>query len=783
MAELEQVSGDIQAELSSLPLLPLKGVVVFPHIVVSLVVGRQASINAMLQALSKDKYIFLSKQKSNDDDELRQNNIEEVGVVARINQMTRLPGNEYRILAEGLYKGKITQLNSIVDSEGDYYQVAFDKFNHIEDASLKTQALMRSVVHKFDDFIKLTDKIPNEITNIINDLKDEESIANIVMANLEFSIEERQRFLEETNMHKIFEDLLVALNNEIELAQTEKKINSNVRKQMDENQRDYYLNEKLKSIKKELGALDDENDLEELRTEITKAKLPKEAQKKVNREMKKLERMSSSSSDYSVIRTYIETLIELPWHTKTKLNKNLEKAKKSLDKDHYGLEKVKERILEHLAVKNRIENNQANILCLMGPPGVGKTSLGKSIAKSLNRKYVRMALGGVRDEAEIRGHRRTYIGAIPGTIISKMAKSEVTNPLFLLDELDKIAHDFRGDPASALLEVLDPEQNKHFNDHYLEVDYDLSNVMFVATANSLDLPDALIDRMEIINIEGYVESEKLSIAKKYLIPKQRKNHGLSAGDISFTDSAITHIIRHYTREAGVRGLGRTLEKIMRKVVKALALKEVTGKQTITAKNLKDYLGEEDFRFGLADKKDRVGQVTGLAWTSVGGDLLTIEATKYSGKGNLNYTGNLKDIMKESIQVAKSVVRSRTSSLGIDEKFNDSLDLHIHVPDGATPKDGPSAGAAMTTALVSILTDKKVKATVAMTGEINLRGDITPIGGLKEKLLAALRGGIKTVLIPHENTKELSEVPNNIKDNLEIIKVKTIDEVLNIALVD
>ena len=782
MAELEQVSGDIQAELSSLPLLPLKGVVVFPHIVVSLVVGRQASINAMLQALSKDKYIFLSKQKSNDDDELRRNNIEEVGVVARINQMTRLPGNEYRILAEGLYKGKITQLNSIVDSEGDYYQVAFDKFNHTENASLKTQALMRSVVHKFDDFIKLTDKIPNEITNIINDLKDEESIANIVMANLEFSIEERQRFLEETNMHKIFEDLLVALNNEIELAQTEKKINSSVRKQMDENQRDYYLNEKLKSIKKELGALDDENDLEELRTEITKAKLPKEAQKKVNGEMKKLERMSSSSSDYSVIRTYIETLIELPWHTKTKLNKNLEKAKKSLDKDHYGLEKVKERILEHLAVKNRIENNQANILCLVGPPGVGKTSLGKSIAKSLNRKYVRMALGGVRDEAEIRGHRRTYIGAIPGTIISKMAKSEVTNPLFLLDELDKIAHDFRGDPASALLEVLDPEQNKHFNDHYLEVDYDLSNVMFVATANSLDLPDALIDRMEIINIEGYVESEKLSIAKKYLIPKQRKNHGLSANDISFTDSAITHIIRHYTREAGVRGLGRTLEKIMRKVVKALALKEVTGKQTITAKNLKDYLGEEDFRFGLADKKDRVGQVTGLAWTSVGGDLLTIEATKYSGKGNLNYTGNLKDIMKESIQVAKSVVRSRTSSLGIDEKFNDSLDLHIHVPDGATPKDGPSAGAAMTTALVSILTDKKVKATVAMTGEINLRGDITPIGGLKEKLLAALRGGIKTVLIPHENTKELSEVPNNIKDNLEIIKVKTIDEVLNIALV-
>jgi ATP-dependent Lon protease len=780
MAELAENIEPVE-EKTNFPLLALKGVVVFPHIVVSLVVGRKTSVNAMLQALAADKHIFLSKQKNIDSDEISSKTVEKVGVVAKINQMVRLPNNEYRILAEGLYRGKIDTIDLVKDKEGDYYTTNISKITQPNATKLQTEALARSVVHKFNDFVKVNEKIPNEIISLINDLKDHESIANIVLANLEFSTNERQKFLEEINIDKTFNKLLIALNKEIELTKAEKKINTSVRKQMDENQRDYYLHEKLKSIKKELGTLDDENDLDELKKEIKKAKLPKEATKKVAEEFKKLERMSSNSSDYSVIRTYIETIINLPWHKKTKLNKNLPKAQKILDADHFGLEKVKERILEHLAVKNRIENNQANILCLVGPPGVGKTSLGKSIARSLNRKYVRMALGGVRDEAEIRGHRRTYIGAIPGTIISKMQKSEVINPLFLLDELDKIAHDFRGDPASALLEVLDPEQNKHFNDHYLEIDYDLSKVMFVATANSLDLPEALLDRMEIIHIEGYIENEKLTIAKKYLIPKQRKNHGLSASEISFSDSAIIHIIRHYTREAGVRSLNRTIEKIMRKVVKELALNTIKGKTTITIKALKKYLGEEDFRFGLADKDDRVGQVTGLAWTAVGGDLLTIEATKYKGKGGLNYTGNLKDIMKESIQVAKSVVRAKTNALKIDEDFNEKFDIHIHVPDGATPKDGPSAGAAMTTAMVSILTGKKVKASVAMTGEITLRGDITPIGGLKEKLLAALRGGIKTVLIPFENDKELSEVPDNIKNGLEIIKVKTIDEVLKLAL--
>ena len=550
---------------------------------------------------------------------------------------------------------------------------------------------------------------------------------------------------------------------------------------MESNQRDYYLNEQMKSIQKELGQAEDENEIEDLQVSINKAKMPKAVKAKAESELKKLSRMSSQSSDASIIRTYIENLCDVPWKKKTIINKDLKKAQKILDGDHYGLNKVKERILEHLAVQTRVTHNKANILCLVGPPGVGKTSLGESIAKAVNRKYVRMALGGVRDEAEIRGHRRTYIGAMPGSIVQKMQKVKVKNPLFLLDEIEKMASDYRGDPSSAMLEVLDPEQNHTFNDHYLEVDYDLSQVMFVATANSLDLPQPLLDRMEIIELSGYTEDEKVQIAKRHLVAKAMSNNGVKSSEIDFKDSAILDIIRYYTREAGVRSLSRTISTICRKVVKEVVLKKRKSRAIINAKSLSKYLGVKKFRYGLAEEHNQVGEVTGLAWTSVGGDLLTIEATAYKGKGKLNYTGQLGDVMKESIQAAMSVVRTRAKELNIANDFQEKLDIHIHVPDGSTPKDGPSAGAAMCTALVSVLTGRKVKADVAMTGEITLRGEITPIGGLKEKMLAALRGGIKTVIIPDDNERELSEVPDKIKGELNVIKVKWIDEVLDIAL--
>lgn len=587
--------------------------------------------------------------------------------------------------------------------------------------------------------------------------------------------------LEDDNAKDRLDKILVSIESEIDVLKAEKKVQSRVRKQMESNQRDYYLNEQMKSIQKELGHADDENEIEEMQSEINNAKMPKAAKEKANNELRKLQRMSSQSSDASIIRTYIENLCEVPWHKKTRINKDLNKAQSVLDNDHYGLNKVKERILEHLAVQTRVTHNKANILCLVGPPGVGKTSLGESIANAVNRKYVRMALGGVRDEAEIRGHRRTYIGAMPGTIVQKMQKVKVKNPLFLLDEIDKMASDYRGDPSSAMLEVLDPEQNHTFNDHYLEVDYDLSQVMFVATANSLDFPSALLDRMEIIELSGYTEDEKLQIAKRHLVSKAMKNNGIKSSEIEFKDSAIINIIRYYTREAGVRSLDRTISKICRKIVKEVLLKKRKSKALINAKSLEKYLGVRKFRFGLAEENNQIGEVTGLAWTSVGGDLLTIEAAAYKGKGKLNYTGQLGDVMQESIQAAMSVTRARAKDLGIKNDFQENLDIHIHVPDGSTPKDGPSAGAAMCTALVSVLTGRKVKADVAMTGEITLRGEVTPIGGLKEKMLAALRGGIKTVIIPDDNERELSEVPDKIKNKLEIIKVKWIDEVLDIAL--
>ena len=575
--------------------------------------------------------------------------------------------------------------------------------------------------------------------------------------------------------------ILAVIQGEIDVLSAEKKIQSRVRKQMESNQRDYYLNEQMKSIQKELGQAEDENEIEDLQASINKAKMPKVVKAKAESELKKLSRMSSQSSDASIIRTYIENLCDVPWKKQTRINKDLNKAQKILDDDHYGLNKVKERILEHLAVQTRVTHNKANILCLVGPPGVGKTSLGESIAKAVNRKYVRMALGGVRDEAEIRGHRRTYIGAMPGSIVQKMQKVKVKNPLFLLDEIEKMASDYRGDPSSAMLEVLDPEQNHTFNDHYLEVDYDLSQVMFVATANSLDLPQPLLDRMEIIELSGYTEDEKVQIAKRHLVAKAMENNGIKSSEIDFKDSAILDIIRYYTREAGVRSLSRTISTICRKVVKEVVLKKRKGRAIINAKSLPKYLGIKKFRYGLAEERNQVGEVTGLAWTSVGGDLLTIEATAYKGKGKLNYTGQLGDVMKESIQAAMSVTRTRAKELGIANDFQEKLDIHIHVPDGSTPKDGPSAGAAMCTALVSVLTGRKVKADVAMTGEITLRGEITPIGGLKEKMLAALRGGIKTVIIPDDNERELSEVPDKIKGKLNVIKVKWIDEVLDIAL--
>jgi ATP-dependent Lon protease len=759
------------------PLLPLRDVVVFPHTVMPLFVGRKSSVNAITQAMGTNKYIFLVAQKDEKTENPGNDDLHQVGTLATILQMLKLPDGTIKVLVEGVKRAKINQFFEA----DDYTEVSVSEFNLESSENIEVKAMMRLALDSFESYIKLNKKIPEEVFKVLQDISDVERFSDVIIANLNLKLNEKQSLLEGDHAKDRLDKVLMVLQGEIDVLSAEKKIQSRVRKQMESNQRDYYLNEQMKSIQKELGQAEDENEIEDLQASIDKAKMPKLAKAKAESELKKLSRMSSQSSDASIIRTYIENLCEVPWKKKTIINKDLNKAQKILDNDHYGLNKVKERILEHLAVQTRVTHNKANILCLVGPPGVGKTSLGESIARAVNRKYVRMALGGVRDEAEIRGHRRTYIGAMPGSIIQKMQKIKVKNPLFLLDEIEKMASDYRGDPSSAMLEVLDPEQNNTFSDHYIELDYDLSQVMFVATANSLDLPKPLLDRMEIIELSGYTEDEKVQIAKRHLVAKAMKNNGVKSSEIDFKDSAILDIIRYYTREAGVRSLDRTISTICRKVVKEIVVKKRKSKAIINAKSLPKYLGVKKFRFGLAEEHNQVGEVTGLAWTSVGGDLLTIEATTYKGKGKLNYTGQLGDVMKESIQAAMSVVRTRAKELKVPADFHEKLDIHIHVPDGSTPKDGPSAGAAMCTALVSVLTGRKVRADVAMTGEITLRGEITPIGGLKEKMLAALRGGIKTVIIPDDNERELSEVPDKIKGELNVIKVKWIDEVLDIAL--
>jgi len=763
--------------IQTVPLLPLRDVVVFPHTVIPLFIGRKSSVNAITQAMEADKNIFLVTQKDESIEDPNNDDLHRVGTLATILQLLKLPDGTIKVLVEGIKRANIDEFIDV----GGYTEVLLsDCILTVEDDT-EINAMMRLALDNIEKYIKLSKKIPEEVFKVLKEITDIERFSDVIIANLNLKIEEKQSLLESLNAKDRLEKILTILESELDLLGAEQKIQSRVRKQMESNQRDYYLNEQMKSIQKELGTLDDENEIEELQQNINKAKMPKEAKAKAQSELNKLQRMSSQSSDASIIRTYIENLCSVPWSKKTHINHDLVKAQKILDNDHYGLNKVKERILEHLAVQTRVSHNKANILCLVGPPGVGKTSLGESIARSVNRKYVRMALGGIRDEAEIRCHRRTYIGAMPGSIVQKMQKIKVKNPLFLLDEIDKMASDYRGDPSSAMLEVLDPEQNHTFNDHYLEVDYDLSQVMFVATANTLDLPQALSDRMEIIQISGYTEDEKLQIAKRHLIAKQMKNNGVKDSEIVFKDPAILDMIRYYTREAGVRNLDREIGSICRKVVKDVTIKKRKARAIINSKSLPKFLGMKRHRFGLAEEHNQIGEVTGLAWTSAGGDLLTIEATTYKGKGKLNYTGQLGDVMKESIQAAMSVTRARANELKIKEDFHEKLDVHIHVPDGATPKDGPSAGAAMCTALVSVLTGRKVKASVAMTGEITLRGEITPIGGLKEKLLAALRGGIKTVIMPEDNERELSEVPDKIKGKLEIIKVKWIDQVLDIAL--
>ena len=767
----------IDLNLENVPLLPLRDVVVFPHTVMPLFVGRKTSVNAITQAMASNKYIFLVTQKDDKIENPEYDDLHEVGTLATILQMLKLPDGTIKVLVEGVKRAKV---EAIIDLE-EYSEVKLSDLSLTANDETEVKAMMRLALESFEKYIKLNKKIPEEVLKMLKDVTDVERFSDVIIANLSLKVSEKQELLGGDSAQERLDKILTVIQNEIQVLDTEHKIQSRVRKQMESNQRDYYLNEQMKSIQKELGHAEDENEIEELQLSINKAKMPKDVKEKAQSELKKLSRMSSQSSDASIIRTYIENLCDVPWKKKTIINKDLRKAQKILDDDHYGLDKVKERILEHLAVQTRVSHNKANILCLVGPPGVGKTSLGESIAKAVNRKYVRMALGGVRDEAEIRGHRRTYIGAMPGSIVQKMQKVKVKNPLFLLDEIEKMASDYRGDPSSAMLEVLDPEQNHTFNDHYLEVDYDLSQVMFVATANSLDLPQPLLDRMEIIELSGYTEDEKVQIAKRHLIKQAMESNGVKASEITFKDSAILDIIRYYTREAGVRGLSRTISTICRKVVKEVVLKKRKTKATISDKNLEKYLGVKKHRFGLAEENNQIGEVTGLAWTSVGGDLLTIEATAYKGKGKLNYTGQLGDVMKESIQAAMSVTRTRAKELNIADDFQNKLDIHIHVPDGSTPKDGPSAGAAMCTALVSVLTGRKVKADVAMTGEITLRGEITPIGGLKEKMLAALRGGIKTVIIPDDNERELSEVPEKIKGKLNVIKVKWIDEVLDIAL--
>jgi len=770
---------EVADETSAIPVMPLRDVVVYPHMVIPLFVGRDKSIVALDKAMAAGKRILLVAQKRSDLDDPQPSDLYEIGTLATILQLLKLPDGTVKVLVEGAERALIDRIDV-----SDYFsaEITILKEDNRHDER-EIDVIVRSIIAQFEQYVKLNKKVPPEILTSLSGIDEPGRLADTVAAHMVLKLSEKQSILEVQDVKTRLEQILGIIEGEIDVLHIEKRIRGRVKQQMEKSQREYYLNEQMKAIQKELGEMDDvPNEMADLENKIEKAGMSKEANEKATSELNKLKLMSPMSAEATVVRNYIDWLLKAPWKKRSKVLKDLKRAEEILEEDHYGLEKVKERILEYLAVQLRVKRLKGPILCLVGPPGVGKTSLGQSIARATNRKFVRMSLGGVRDEAEIRGHRRTYIGSMPGKIIQNLGKTGVRNPLFLLDEVDKMAMDFRGDPSSALLEVLDPEQNSSFQDHYLEVDFDLSDVMFVCTANTLNIPPPLLDRMEVIRIPGYTEDEKLNIAMRYLMPKQLKENGLKEKELRITESAVHDIIQHYTRESGVRNLEREISKICRKVVKMLLLKPRKGRVTIAPKSIEKYLGVRRFRFGKAEDNDQVGQVTGLAWTEMGGELLTIETAVVPGKGKNNFTGQLGDVMTESIQAAMTVVRSRATVLGIDEEFHQKLDVHIHVPEGATPKDGPSAGVGMCTALVSVLTDIPVKSDVAMTGEITLRGEILPIGGLKEKLLAARRGGISTVLIPHENEKDLVEIPKNIKDKLTIVPVKWIDEVFEHALV-
>jgi len=760
-----------------LPMLPLRDVVVYPHLVIPLFVGRDKSIAAIEKANNGDKKIFLVAQKSADKDEPDASDLYHTGTIATILQMLKLPDGTVKVLVEGVDRANIEKLHV----EGKFWTSEITVIESQEKKDKKNLAFMRSIFSQFDQYVKLNKKIPPEILTSLTGITEPGRMADSIAANLTLKIDKKQQILETFDVRQRLEILLNILESEIDILQVEKRIRGRVKRQMEKSQREYYLNEQVKAIQKELGEQDENADIEELEKKIREHSMSKEAEEKCLSELRKLKMMSPMSAEASVVRTYIETILNLPWKKKTDINQNLNNAEISLDADHFGLDKVKERIVEYLAVQNRVGKLKAPILCLVGPPGVGKTSLGQSIAKAVNRKFVRMALGGVRDEAEIRGHRRTYIGSMPGKILQNMTKVAVNNPLFLLDEIDKMGQDFRGDPSSALLEVLDPEQNHTFADHYAEIEYDLSDVMFVATANSMNIPEPLLDRMEIIRLAGYTEQEKLNIAIKYLIPKQLKSNGLKHSELKISESAVRDIIQYYTREAGVRKLEQEIAKICRKAVKQLSTKKKIRKISVTSRNINDFLGVRIFDIGLAAKKNQIGQVTGLAWTQVGGELLTIESVVLPGKGKTILTGKLGDVMQESIHAALSVVRSRAEKFGIDNTFHEKKDIHIHFPEGATPKDGPSAGIGITTSILSSLTGISVRSDVAMTGEITLRGEVLPIGGLKEKLLAAHRGNIKKVIIPEQNLKDLVDISDDIKADLEIIPARWIDQVLEVAL--
>jgi ATP-dependent Lon protease len=764
-------------ERTTLPLLPLRDVVVFPHMVIPLFVGRPKSIKALEAAMEAGKSIMLVAQKNAAKDEPTVEDIYDIGCVANILQMLKLPDGTVKVLVEGAQRAHIER----IEDGASHFTADVLPITPELQPTAEVEALRRAIVSQFDQYVKLNKKIPAEILTSIAGIDEAGRLADTIAAHLPLKLEQKQKILEMFGMNERLEHLLAQLETEIDILQVEKRIRGRVKRQMEKSQREYYLNEQVKAIQKELGEGEEGADLEEVEKKIKLARMPKAARDKAHSELKKLKLMSPMSAEATVVRNYLDTLVALPWKKRSRINNDLANAEKVLNDDHYGLDKVKDRILEYLAVQQRVDKVKAPILCLVGPPGVGKTSLDQSVARATNRKFIRMALGGVRDEAEIRGHRRTYIGSMPGKILQNLGKAGVRNPLFLLDEVDKMGMDFRGDPASALLEVLDPEQNHTFQDHYVEVDFDLSDVMFVATSNTMNIPPALLDRMEVIRLSGYTEEEKVHIALRHLLPKQMKTNGLRAGELVVAESAIRDIIRYYTREAGVRSLEREISKICRKVVKQLLLKKQDKKVLVTAKNLDKFLGVQRHTFGVAEKENQVGQVTGLAWTEVGGDLLTIEVATMPGKGNVHRTGSLGDVMKESVEAARSVVRARSRRLGIRDDLFEKTDLHVHFPEGATPKDGPSAGIAITTAFVSAITGIPVRADVAMTGEITLRGEVLAIGGLKEKLLAAHRGGVKTVMIPQENVKDLAEIPDNIKNRLEIVPVKWIDKVLEVAL--